>query len=182
MYWKEWPKKRSRGEAPRLELWFVLCVFLILVVTVAQSADKVMELQDRFDKETQAPTKIKALDKLAEAQFAAAGKAGDLGDYVKAVLTFEKYRDNVLTTLQLLKKQEPDVDRHAAGYRQLELQVRKGIREVEGTLMIAPLETRPPMEIVRKDLLDVDDELIHLLFPGRPKNPGKAPAVPTAKP
>ncbi len=155
----------------------MLCALLILVGTVAEGADKVKQLQDHFDKETHATSKVTALDKLAAAQFAAAGKAEGSGDYALAGLTFEKYRDNVRTALQLLKKQEPDADRHSAGYRQLELQVRKGIREVEEILVISPVAMRPPLEIVRKDLLDMDDELIRLLFPKRPENPAKPPAA-----
>jgi hypothetical protein len=41
---------------------------------------------------------------------------------------------------------------------------------------------RPPLEIVRKDILDMDDELIRLLFPKRTPDPEKVPAVPEAKP
>jgi hypothetical protein len=182
MFWKKWLKKRSSVEAKRRELRAVFCALLILAGTVAKGADKVKELQDHFDKEAHATSKVKALDKLAQAQFDAATKAGGLGDYVAVGLTFEKYRDNVRTTLQLLKKQEPDSDRHPTGYRQLELQVRKGLREVQETLIIAPGEMRPPLEIVRKDLLDLDDELIRLLFPRRTKDPQKVPAVPEEKP
>ena len=163
-------------------MWAVLCVLLILTGAAAEGADKVKELQDHFDKETHSMAKVKELDSLAEAQFEAATKAGGLGDFVAVGLTFEKYRDNVRDALQLLKKQEPDADRHSSGYRQLELQVRRGIREVEETLMIAPGEMRPPLEIVRKDLLDMDDELIRLLFPRRTKGPEKVPAVPEGKP
>jgi hypothetical protein len=181
MYWKKWPKKRTSREANLWKLRAALCAFLLLTGTVAEGADKVKELQDHFDKETHATGKVRALDKLAQAQFEAAGKAGGLSDYIAVGLTFEKYRDNVRATLQLLKQQEPDADRHPGGYRQLELQVRKGLREVQETLIIAPGEMRPPLEIVRKDLLDLDDELIRLLFPRRTKDPAKVPAVPEEK-
>lgn len=158
------------------------CTFLLLVSPLSSRADKVKDLQDHFDKETHAGGKVKALDKLSEAQFEIAGKAGQSGDYVTVGLTFEKYRDNVRTVLELLKKQEPDADRHPGGYRLLELQVRKGIREVEDTIMVAPVEMRPPLGIVHKDLLDMDDELIRLLFPRRTKDPEKVPPVPEEKP
>lgn len=149
---------------------------------VAEGANRLKELQDRFDKETHAGNKIKALDKLMDAQFEAERKAGDSGDFVTVGLTLEKYRDNVRTTFVLLKKQEPDADKHSGEYRQLELQVRRGIREVEDTQKIAPLEMRPPLEIVHKDLLDIDDELIRLLFPTRTKIPEKVPPVPEETP
>jgi len=182
MYWKKRRKRRNRGKVKRLESRAVLCVLLLLGGIKAECADKLKELQDRFDKETHAANKVKALDKLAEAQFEAGRKASDSGDYITVGLTLEKYRDNVNAAFLLLKKQEPDVDRHSTGYRQIELQVRRGIREVEETLLTAPVPLRPPLEIVRKDLVEIDDELIRLLFPRRTKDPEKIPAVPEEKP
>lgn len=173
MYSKGCWRKRSSPKLPRLELWVLGFAWLTLACALAEGTDKLKELQDHFDKESHATSKIKALDKLAEAQFEAAGKAGQSGNYVAVGLTFEKYRDNVHSAFELLKKQEPDADRHPGGYRQLELQVRKGIREVEDTLMVAPQEMRPPLGIVRQNLLDIDDELIRLLFPRRTKDPDK---------
>jgi hypothetical protein len=88
----------------------------------------------------------------------------------------------VRQAFELLKKQEPDADRHPSGYRQLELEVRQGIREVEDTLLVAPEDVRPPLELVRKDLIETDDTLIHLLFPRRSKDPEKVPPAAEAKP
>jgi hypothetical protein len=181
MYWKKRGKKRTSGKAKLLGLGALACVSWMLAGPLAASADRVKELQDRFDKETHANNKVRALDKLTDAQFDAARKSGASGDYVTTSLILEKYRDNVRATFELLKKQEPDADKHPGGYRQLELQVRKGIREVEETLIIAPGEMQPPLEIVRKDIVDIDDELIRLLFPRRTKDPRKVPAVPEEK-
>jgi len=181
MYWKKWPQKRSSGESRRVQFPSVFCALLMLAVGLAEGTDKLKELQDHFDKEPRATAKVKTMDKLAVAQFAAADKAADSGDFTTVGLIFEKYRDNVRSSFQLLKKQEPDADRHPSGYRQLELQVRKGIRVVEEMLINAPIEMRPPLEIVHKDLLDMDDDLIRLLFPRRTKEPQQIPAVPQEK-
>lgn len=182
MFSKKWRRKRSKGKAKQLKLWLTACVLLLGVCAWAAGADKVKDLQDHFDKETHAGGKVKALDKLSDAQFEAIGKAIQANDYTTAGLSFEKYRDNVRVTLELLKKQEPDADRHSGGYRQLELQVRKGIRELEDTMQVAPLEMQPPLGIVHKDLLDMDNELIRLLFPRRTKDPQQVPPVPEEKP
>ena len=63
---------------------------------------------------------------------------------------------------------------HPGGYRQLELEVRQGIREVEDTLLAAPEDLRPPLEIVRRDLIETDDALIRLLFPRRTQGSGES--------
>jgi hypothetical protein len=158
---------------------FVVGFVLLLLACSFAVADHVKELQEHFDKDSHAGSKVKSLGRLADAQFEAAGKAIQANDYVTAGLTYEKYRDNVRATLDLLKKQEPDADRHPGGYRQLELELRKGIREVQEVELVVPPELRPPLELVNKDLIGMDDELIRLLFPRRSKDPEK---VPTAAP
>jgi hypothetical protein len=161
-------------------LWAVVCAIL-LIARMGVGLDKLSELQGHFDKETHAGSKIKALEKLGDAQFDTARKASAAGDFNTVGFTMEKYRDNVRACLELLKKQEPDADRHPGGYRQLELQARKGIREVEDALLTAPPEVRPPLEIVHKDMLDMDDELIRLLFPRRTPDPQRVPIAPEEK-
>jgi len=139
-------------------------------------------MQDHFDKEDHPGRKVKELQKLAPLQFTAAADAGNSGDYIEVGLIFEKYRDNVRATFELLKKQVPDADKHPGDYRQLELGVRQGIRELEDTLLVAPEAVKPPLQLVRKDLLDMDDALINLLFPRRTSEPIKVPPAPQAKP
>ena len=179
MYWKR-PKKRSRGGAALRGFW--IACSLLLFAGVLAGLDRLSDLQGHFDKESHASGKIKALDKLADAQFDAARKAAAAGDFITVGLTMEKYRDNVRACFALLKKQEPDADKHPSGYRQLELQTRKGLREIEDTMLTAPPEVQPPLEIVHKDILDMDDELIRLLFPRRTPDPTTVPPPPEAKP
>jgi hypothetical protein len=59
----------------------------------------------------------------------------------------------------------------------LEFHTRKGIREVDEMLIVAPEAYKPPLEIVRTDLVAMEDEMIKLLFPRRPaeKPADKAP-------
>lgn len=119
---------------------------------------------------------------MALAQFAAATDAANTGNYQDVGFIFEKYRDNVRAAFELLKKQEPDPDKHASSYRQLELGVRQGIRQVEDMLLVVPDTVQPPLQIVHKDLLDMDDALINALFPRRNPEPVKVPTSPDAKP
>ena len=155
---------------------------LLSCAVAIAAADKLKELQTHFDRENHAGAKIKDLQKLGALQFDAATQASKAGDFVAVGLIFEKYRDNVRQAFELLRKQEPDADRHPGGYRQLELEVRQGIREVEDTLLVASEDVRPPLEIVLKDLIQTDDTLIRLLFPRRTKDPVKVPPAAQAKP
>ena len=158
-----------------------LCSLAIfLFVLPPRACAQTPDFQARFDNEPNAVQKAKILGKLGDAQFAEARRAEKAGDSSVVGLTLEKYRDNVRTALDALKKQHPNAEKQPNGYRQLEMHVRKGIREVGESLLVAPDPYKPPLEIVRQDLVAADDELLRLLFPNRPLNQ-KAPPPPTEK-
>jgi hypothetical protein len=162
---------------------------LLLLLLLAAAAllagdeltDKINELQTKFDRETNSVHKAKQLEKLGDAEFKLSRMAGSANDYKTVGLTMEKYRDNVRAALEALKKQHPDAVRHSNGYRQLEMHVQKGLREIDDTLIVAPPEFKPPLTLVRQDLIALDNELLRLLFPlhpeAKPKNPSP-PATP----
>lgn len=144
-------------------------------VSFALPPEKLSDLQAKFDREADSVHKAKMLEKLGGAEFEAASAAEKAGDYATAGLTLEKYRDNVRAALDALKKEHPEGERHSNGYRQLEIQLRKGLREVDETLLIAPDPYKPPLELVRRDLTAAEDELLRKLFPRRP---GEKPLPP----
>ena len=156
----------------RAALRFLLCVIFLLPPPAEET---LAQLQAHFDKETNAVHKVKILEKLGDAQFDEVRRGEKDGDYTAVGLTLEKYRDNARAALELFKKQHPDAERHSNGYRQLQFQVRHSIRELDESMLIAPDEYKPPMQLVRKDLIALDDEMIKLLFPG---HPSKQPAGP----
>ncbi len=143
-----------------------LLVFLALLPPGA--ADSLADLQARFDRETSGGRKAKLMEKLGEAQLEETRRAGKAGEHNTVGLTFEKYRDNVRAAVETLKKQHPDAEKQSNGYRQLEMHVRKGIREVDDTLLVCPEAYKPPLQIVRRDLMGMNEELLKMLFPRRP--------------
>lgn len=153
-----------------------LCsVALFLLVLVPRASGQLADLQVRFDNEANAVRKAKMLERLGDAQFTEARQAEKDGDNSTVGLTLEKYRDNVRAALGALKKQHPNAEKQPNGYRQLEMHVRKGIREVGESLLVAPEPLKPPLEIVQQDLVAMDDELLKLLFPNRPLNQKATP-------
>ena len=151
---------------------------LILLPAVAQ--ESVAELQAKFDRESNSVKKAKLLVKLGDAQFEESRRAGRAGDNNVVDASMEKFRDNVRAALEALKKQHPDAERHSNGYRQMEMQVKQGIREVEDSMLAAAAPYKPPLQIVRQDLIAMDEELIQMLFPHRPVDT-KSPASPPEK-
>jgi hypothetical protein len=143
------------------------------------AAQSLSDLQGRFDHETSGVQKAKLLGRLGDAQFEEARRAGKAGEYDTLGLTLEKYRDNVRAAVEALKKQHPNAEKQSNGYRQLEIHVRKGIREVDETILVSPESYKPPLQIVRQDLVGMDEELLKMLFPRRPVE--KHEAVPPAE-
>jgi hypothetical protein len=152
-----------------------------LVCLGVAAADEVSQLQARFDRETNSVHKAKLLEKLGDAQMEQTRRASQANDYKTLGVVMEKYRDNARAAVDALKKDHPDAERHTGGYKQLQIHVHKMLREVDETLVVAPDEYRPPLEIVRHDLAAMDDELLNLLFPRRPdakKPEGKKSTIP----
>jgi hypothetical protein len=161
--------------------WLAIISGVALLPIALQAADKKLaELQAEFDREASAVHKAKLLEKLGDAQFAQSRDAGKSSDYSAVDISMEKYRDNVRAAFESLKKQHPGAERHPNGYKQLEMAVRRGIREVDDTLLVAPQEYRPPLQLVRQDLIAIDDDLLRMLFPNRPGE--QPPAQPNVQP
>lgn len=161
-----------RTRAMRLATTFTVLIFLALV---AAAADTLAQLQAKFDRESNPVHRAKLLQKLGDAQFEETRRAGNVFDHAIVALVLEKYRDNVRATFDGLKKHHPDAERNSNGYRQLESHVRRGIREVDDSLLLAPEQFKPPLELVRHDLAAIEDELIAMLFPLHTKPPAPKP-------
>jgi hypothetical protein len=160
-----------------------LLATILLCSAAGFAADDLGMLQQRFDAERDGVRKAKMLQKLGDAQFAKEREEAKANDYVAVGLVMEKYRDNVRAAVEALKKQHPDAEKHSSGYRQLEIHVAAGIREVQDVILAMPEPYRPPMELVRNDLRAMDLELLRLLFPRRPgEKPLSTPGASEAKP
>jgi succinate dehydrogenase flavin-adding protein (antitoxin of CptAB toxin-antitoxin module) len=147
------------------------------VAGAAAAADKFGDLQARFDHEKNPVHRAKLLEKLGDAEFDEARRAFKANDLSTVATVLEKYRDNVRVALEGLKKKRSDAEKDSNGYRQLEIHVRRGIREADEIILRVPDEYQPPLQIVRRDLDSMDKELIHMLFhyrdaqPAAPKSP-----------
>jgi hypothetical protein len=147
----------------------LIIVSAMVAVGIARAAtEDVKSLQTRFDRETNSVHKAKLLEKLGDAQLEQTRRASQANDYKTIGFVMEKYRDNARAAVDALKKDHPDAERHTGGFKQLQIHVHKSLREVDEVLVLAPDEYRPPLELVRRDLANIDDELLELLFPRHP--------------
>jgi hypothetical protein len=177
-------EKNAREEEisrPRQSLAALAALIVATVLAagpIVRAADDLAQLQEKFDRETDGVRKAKLLQKLGDAQFDKEREAAKAGDYTAVGLGMEKYRDNVRAAVEALKKTHPDAEKHSSGYRQLEMHVGKGMREVRDVILAVPEPYRPPMQLVEQDLRDLDSELLRLLFPRRPGEQKAPPAGP----
>lgn len=157
-----------------------VCILVFIAANLpASRGQSLADFQDRFDRETNSVRKVKLLERLGDFQFEEARRAGKAGDHGVVDITLEKYRDNVRAALDALKKQHPNAEKQSDGYRRLQIYLRKGIREVDETLLVAPEAFQPPLQIVHQDLNGIEEELLKMIFPRRPAE--KPAATPPAE-
>ncbi len=162
----------------------MMSAVMLAACVSSRGTDTLAELQARFDREGDDVQKAKLLGKLGDAQLEAVRKASAANDFNAVGLTMEKYRDNVRAALSGLERRHPDGEKHASGYKQLQMHVRKALRDLDEILRLAPEEFQPPLQLVRKDLAGFNEELLMRLFPRRPgeKPLTTPPAGPEKKP
>ena len=172
-----------------MRLWYHRALVLLVLATMpvlASEAGNPDDLQARFEHEPNSVRKAKLFEKLGDEQLAETRRASQAADFATVGEVMEKYRDNAGIALSALKKEHPDAERQLNGYKQLQMHIRKALRELKEMVLIAPAEYKPPLQLVQNDLASMDDELLGMLFPQRPgkdllatptaANPESAPA------
>lgn len=144
--------------------------------------DRLSDLQSRFDRETNSVHKAKLFEKLGDEQFAETRRASQASDFTTVGQVMEKYRDNARAAMNALKKEHPNAEREMSGYKQLQRHIHSGLRELDEALLVAPSQYMPPLQLVRQDLVSMDEELLQMLFPRRPEKKAAPKPAPSEKP
>jgi hypothetical protein len=142
-----------------------------LLLTGAGPQNRIPELQAQFNRESDPVRKVKALGKLGDAQFEQLRRETHDGNYGQALRRLEEYRDEVRVAEAALRASGVDAERKPSGFKQLQIHVRKSLREIDQIILVLPDSERPQFDAVRRDLAAIDKELIDLLFP---RQPGKS--------
>jgi hypothetical protein len=150
-------------------------IFLVLtsVPLLALSRGGFDDLQSRFEHEPNSVHKAKLFERLGDEQLDQVRRASLTSDYSAVGQLMEKYRDNARIALDALEKEHPNAEHQLNGYKQLQMHIRKALRDLKEILLLAPPEIKPPLQLVQQDLASMDDELLRSLFPAHPgtKNP-----------
>jgi hypothetical protein len=139
------------------------------------------ELRSRFTRETDPIRKAKLLVPLGEAEFRDILRDTDAEDFAEALAIFREYRDEARACQKALEGKEPDPEKHPNGFKQLQISLRQSLRRLSDIIVELPADEQKPFLDVRKDLDQMDRQLIHDLFPRRPE-PAPEPEQDAPKP
>jgi hypothetical protein len=154
---------------------FWAAVFLVALVAGSLLAqDRTAELRSRFEKETDPVRKARLVAQLADAEFRDMHEKIDDGNLSDAAEIAGRVRDEAQASKKLLDAKSRDAEAHPEGYKQLEISVRESIRRLDDIMVSLAKDDQKPLAEVRKDLDELDRQMIHQLFPKRPESPPAA--------
>jgi len=146
---------------------------LLLPTLDAVAQDDLARRRREFDSQTTPVAKAKKLPNLGDAQFEAARRAMRDAKFDEALRLLLDYRDLVTSTRQALLAVVPNPEKKSAGFKQMEIHVRKSLDKMTDIVADAPVEQRGLFEAIRADLDAIGKLLIRDLFP---RQPGRTPS------
>lgn len=178
------------GRGSRLSLLFRVIGIALAVASSTSAAPRAQallpetntaELRSRFTNETDPIRKAKLLVPLGDAEFRDILKDEDSENFGEALAIFRQYRDEAQICQKALEGKEPDPEKHPNGFKQLQISLRQALRRLSDIIVDLPGDEQKPFLDVRRDLDQMDRQLIHELFPRRPE-PAPDPEPDAPKP
>lgn len=150
---------------------------LLLALGTAGAQSHLDESRSRFQRESDPVRKARALPPLGEEELALVRQHTKEANFVEALKVLNEYRDAVQTAFAALKASGINAEKKPSGFKELEIHLRKILRQLGDIITSMPFSEREPFDRVRKQLEATDKHLVDLLFP---RQPGRHPE--SAKP
>ena len=138
-----------------------------LVAGSLLAQDRTAQLRSRFVKETDPVRKARMVALLADSEFREMHEKIDAGDLAAAAEIAGRVRDEAQASKKLLDAKSRDAEAHPDGYKQLEISVRESMRRLDDIMVSLAKDEQAPLAEVRKDMEELDRQMIHQLFPKR---------------
>jgi hypothetical protein len=163
---------RGTGSALAIVVWTIAGAASFALPTPKEMLpqNSTAELRSRFSQETNPVRKAKLLVPLGEAEFRDILKDTDSDNFGEALTIFQQYRDEAQACQKALEGKEPDPEKHPNGFKQLQISLRQSLRRLSDIIVELPADEQRPFLDVRRDLEQIDRQLIHELFPRRPEH------------
>jgi hypothetical protein len=141
--------------------------------TFAQS--RLAEFRSRFEQESNPVHRAKMMHDLGAAEFQEIARDVGDGNLKEALALAEEYRDEARVCVKELDAKSIDAEKHPAGFKQLELSLRESLRRLNDVLVGLAVDEQEPFFGVRDDIEQLDQHVIHELFPRRPTEEAQKP-------
>jgi len=148
---------------------------LVLVAGSLLAQDRTAQLRSRFERETDPVRKARMVALLADSEFREIHEKIDTGDLAAAAEIAGRVRDEAQASKRLLDAKSRDAEAHPDGYKQLEISVRESMRRLDDIMVGLAKDEQAPLAQVRKDMDELDRQMIHQLFPKRPEAEAEKP-------
>ena len=149
-----------------------LAFAMVTACLAAQEYHTTEQWRAKFDHEADPVRKAKLLLPLGEAEFKDAEAALANDKSAEALDILKKYLDEAQSCEKALEEKFPDAEKHANGYKQLQISLRGSLRRLDAMIVGLNEDDRKPFVEIRGQLDEIDRHLIHMLFPKQPANDG----------
>jgi hypothetical protein len=156
---------------------FTLALVFAFGSGVVQFANQTAALRAKFMKEADPVRKARVLGPLADAEFHDMQQQLAADNSAEAGVVARQLSEEAQDCRKALDAKVKDPEKHPSGYKELQISVRQSLRRIDNIVIGLPGDEQKPFLDVRKDLDQMDRELIHELFPLRPADP-TAPGAP----
>jgi predicted nucleic acid-binding Zn-ribbon protein len=149
-----------------------LAFAMVTACLAAQEYHTTEQWRAKFDHEADPVRKAKLLLPLGEAEFKDAEGALTNDKATESLDILKKYLDEAQSCEKALEEKFPDAEKHANGYKQLQISLRGSLRRLDAMIVGLNEDDRKPFVEIRGQLDEIDRHLIHMLFPKQPANDG----------
>lgn len=146
---------------------------LALIFLPAPQGDSAAQYRMRFDKESDPVRKAKILVKLSDSQFQVIRSEADSGNTEEGLKDLETLRDECISTHDSLIAKRVDPENKSAGFKELQISVRETLHRLREIIAGLSGEDEKRYAQVRTQFEDLDNQLVHELFPRQPGQAGK---------
>jgi hypothetical protein len=172
--------RRSGTRCPICVRFVANAFFALLAAAIcaapAPSGEPLERLREEFRQETDPVQRAKIFPKLGVALLAAMKKKEDTKEFDGVLPLFAEYQDGAAAAYSGLAATGRDPEKHSAGFRELEMHLRKSLHQVNDIVFGMPFDEREPLRRAERDIEDLDNRLVKELFPRRSQEHSTPPS------
>ena len=141
---------------------------IVVAPLAAQEYRTTEQWRAKYVRETDPVRKAKLLLPLGDSEFKDAEAALANEKPSEALDILKQYLDEAQSCEKELDAKFPDAEKHANGYKQLQISLRGSLRRLDAMIVGLTEDDRKPFVEIRGQLDEIDRHLIQQLFPKQP--------------